>query len=237
MPMELANIPGDAWKVNDPDRPQPVIVTPGDAVTRPAVTPPSDAIVLFDGSTTDEWVAIKDGSACPWTIDDDTLLVLPRTSGILSKRHFGDCQLHIEFSCPTEITADGQGRGNSGVFLMNNYEVQVLDSYDNPTYADGLCGAMYGQNPPLVNACAKPGEWNIYDIIWKAPTFEGDALVTPPYITVIHNGVLIQNHYELKGRTTHKQWIGWKAHPAKGPIQLQDHGDPVRFRNIWVREL
>ena len=230
-------IPGTSWRVNDKGRPLPRVVTPGDASTRPPVAPPSDAIVLFNGSDMGEWESVKDGSPCPWNLVDGAMQVVPKTGNIRTKRQFGDCQLHVEWAAPAEIKGEGQGRGNSGVFLMGEYEVQVLDSHDNPTYADGLCSAIYGQFPPLVNACCKPGQWHIYDILWTAPRFEGEKLVSPPYITVIHNGVVTHNHRELMGRTTHKRWIGWKAHAPRGPLMLQDHGDLVRYRNIWMREL
>jgi len=230
-------IPGTEWLVNDPDRPAPPVVTPGDASTRPPVAPPSDATVLFDGTSTDEWESVDGGGDCPWEIDDGTLLVKPKTSDIRTKREFGACQLHVEWAAPTAIKGEGQGRGNSGVFLMGRYEVQVLDSYDNPTYADGLCAGIYGQHPPLVNACCKPGEWHIYDILWTPPVFAGERLERPAYITVLHNGVCVHDHRELWGSTTHKRWLGYEPHPPEGPVKLQDHGDLVRYRNIWIREL
>jgi hypothetical protein len=150
---------------------------------------------------------------------------------------FGDCQLHLEWAAPTEVKGESQGRGNSGVFLMGRYEIQVLDCYDNPTYADGTAAAIYGQFPPLVNACLKPGEWQSYDILWECPRFEGDRLVRPAIVTVIHNGVVVQNHTELLGGTSHREIPPWQAHPPAGPLRLQDHGDLVRYRNIWYRPL
>lgn len=231
-------IPGQMYRVHDAERPQPAIVTPGDGVTREPVSPPSDATVLFDGSSMDEWVSCKDGSACPWElVDGGAMRVVPKTGNIKSKRAFRDLQLHVEWSAPTEIKGEGQGRGNSGVFLMGLYEVQVLDCFDNPTYPDGTTGGLYGQWPPLVNACCKPGEWHSYDILWTAPRFAFGKLLTPAFITVIHNGVVIHNHRELQGPTKHKVTTAYDAEPETGPIVLQDHGDLISFRNIWAREL
>jgi hypothetical protein len=202
------------------------------------IAPPSDAVVLFDGSSTDAFVSTKDPSqSCPWTIEDGALAVVPGTGNIQTKEAWQDVQLHVEWRAPTEITADGQGRGNSGVFLMGLYEVQVLDSYQNPTYADGLAGALYGQQPPLVNACCQPGEWHIYDILWQAPRFSAGHVVAPARISVVHNGVAVQVHKPLLGPTQHKVAAGYNEHPATGPVMLQDHGDLVRFRNMWVRPL
>ncbi|MEI6525482.1 MAG: DUF1080 domain-containing protein, partial [Planctomycetota bacterium] len=162
-----------------------------------------------------------------------------KASGMIqSKQEFGSCQLHIEWATPKEVKGDGQGRGNSGVFLMGIYELQVMDSFENKTYSDGQAGAIYKQTPPMVNATRKPGDWNTYDIFWTAPRFnEEGSLKSPAYITAVHNGVLILNHFELKGDTPFNRPPEYKKHPAKGPIGLQDHGDPVRFRNIWVRPL
>lgn len=230
-------IPNSGWRVHDLDRPQPKIVTPGNMCELPAVTPPSDAIVLFDGHSTKEWVHALDGRPCEWELVDSTLRVLPKTKNIKTKKVFGNCQLHLEWMAPTIITGPGQKRGNSGVFMMGEYEIQVLDDYDNPTYADGLCCAIYGQKPPLVNSSCKPGEWHIYDIVWTAPIFENENLVRPAYVTVLHNGVVVHNHQVLIGRTTHKTLGEYAPHEAKGPIMLQDHGDLVSFRNIWIREL
>jgi hypothetical protein len=234
---EEYRLSGTDWKVHDRERPQPRVVTPGDLSVREPVTPPSDAIVLFDGSNLDAWQSKKDGGPAAWEIlDDKTLRVVPKTGDIQTKQEFGDCQLHMEWSAPTEITGDGQKRGNSGVFMMGLYEVQVLDGFDNETYADGITAAIYGQSPPLVNACCKPGEWHIYDIIWKAPRFDGETLMSPATITVMHNGVVVQNHWELLGRTV-PQIPVYDIVAETGPIVLQDHRDLVRFRNIWLREL
>jgi len=197
---------------------------------------PSDAIVLFDGSNLNEWQS-KDGSAAGWEIKDGAATVVKGTGDIFTKRQFGDVQLHLEWRSPSEIVGDGQGRGNSGVFFQGRYEVQVLDSYESKTYPNGQAGAIYKQHMPLVNATRAPGEWQTYDIIFTAPVFNKDGIkVKSAYITVIHNGVLIQNHVEVKGST---EYIGLPKNIAhgKGSIQLQDHSNPVSYRNIWVREL
>jgi len=214
------------WRVHDKDRPRPVAVSPG-ARSGDA---PSDATVLFDGSNLDAW---KGG---PWKLVDGAMEV--NGSGTLeTKEHFGDLQLHLEWAAPAEVSGDSQGRGNSGVFLMGRYEVQILDSYRNASYADGQAAAMYGQRPPAVNACRAPGEWQTYDILFRAPRFEGDALVSPGLLTVLHNGVAVHHAEMFHGATAHRQVASYRAHDATGPIQLQDHGNPVRFRNIWVRAL
>jgi len=221
-------LPGGQWRVHDKSRPYPRVVHPGDGTAAP-----SDAIVLFDGTSLDAWAG-KDGKP-QWTIDDGSLLV---TGGgpLHTKQKFGSCQLHIEWRTPAKIKGNGQGRGNSGVFLMSRYEVQVLDSYDNPTYADGQAAAIYGQYPPLVNACRKPGEWQTYDIVFDAPKFEGEKLVKPAYFTVFHNGVLVHDHDKVIGATAHRKLAHYSPH-GKAPLQLQDHGNPVRYRNIWIRPL
>ncbi len=225
---------GSPFAVHGMDRPQPPVVTPGSLSTLPPVTPPSDAVILFDGSSADAW-QLAGGSPCPWTVADGCLTVVPKSGSILSKEHYGDCQLHVEWSAPTEIEGDGQKRGNSGVFLHDLYEVQVLDCFANETYPDGSTAAIYGQHPPLVNACCKPGQWHVYDILWERPRFDGDLLLRPARITVLHNGVVVQLHKELHGPTRPRQPY-YEPH-GRGPIQLQDHGNPVRFRNIWVRDL
>ena len=163
-------------------------------------------------------------------------LLVPAT--LRPRKNFGDCQLHLEWAAPVEVKGDSQGRGNSGVFLMGKYEIQVLDGYDNPTYADGITSAIYGQYPPLVNACGKPGEWQTFDIFFTAPRFGGEKLISPAYITVIHNGVLVHHHRAAMGPTGHRRAPSYdEPHPAQGPLVLQDHGDPVRYRNIWGRPL
>ena len=231
-------IPGTAWHVHDGTRPQPKVIDPGTPSTleKPG-RPPSDAIVLFDGTGTSHWVD-REGSAIGWQIEGDELAVVPRTGSIVSVDEFGDCHLHIEWATPAEVKGSSQGRGNSGVFLMGLYEIQVLDSYDNITYADGHAGAIYGQYPPMVNASRGPGEWQMYDIFFVAPRYDGGNLLSPAYVTVVHNGVLIHHHQEMQGPTGHKTVASYDTpHGPKGPIMLQDHGDLVRFRNIWVRPI
>jgi hypothetical protein len=213
--------------------PEPRVVQPGNT---PAA-PPSDAIVLFNGSNLQEWVSAKDGSEAAWTLGNGAMTVKPGAGDIQTRRAFGDCQLHLEFAAPTVVKGEGQGRGNSGVFLQNRYEVQVLDSYQNRTYSNGQAAAIYKQHLPLVNACRPPGEWQTYDILYTAPRFNADGLQTAPgYITVIHNGVLVQNHAEIKGSTEYIGLPKVEAH-GKAPLKLQDHGDLVQYRNIWIREL
>lgn len=205
---------------------EPKVVNPG-----PVGGPPSDAIVLFDGKDLSQW---EGGDK--WKIENG--YAITAGGGITSKQRFGDCQLHIEFASPSEVKGSGQGRGNSGVYFMGKYEVQVLDSYENQTYFDGQCGAIYKQFPPLVNACRKPGEWQSYDIIFAAPKFDEQGKVKKPaYLTVLHNGVLVQNHAELLGGTFYDRAPAYEAHADKLPIHLQFHGDPVRYRNIWLREI
>lgn len=205
---------------------KPPIIAPG-ATDR---EPPSDAVILFDGKDTSKW-----NNADSWKVEDGVLVCGRRQ--IVSKDEFGDCQVHIEWSAPVPAKGSGQGRGNSGVFLMGRYELQVLDSFDNETYFDGQAGAIYKQTPPAVNAMRKPGEWNTYDIYWTCPKFKDDgSLESPAFITAVHNGVLILNHFALLGDTPFNRPPQYKSHPAKGPLAIQDHGNPVRFRNIWVRE-
>ncbi|MGA7721737.1 MAG: DUF1080 domain-containing protein [Ignavibacteriaceae bacterium] len=212
--------------------PIPPVIKPGDNGR-----PPSDAIILFDGKNLNEWTNDK-GAAAGWTVHNGIVTVKPGSGYIFTKRQFADCQLHIEWKTPSEIKGEGQGRGNSGVFLQNRYELQVLDSYNNPTYSNGQAGSIYKQSIPIVNVSRKPGEWQSYDIIYTAPRFNVDStLKSPAYITVLQNGVLIQNHFEIKGST---QYIGrpkYEKHPFKQSLSLQDHGNPVSFRNIWIREL
>jgi hypothetical protein len=234
---DTPHIPGQNYKVHDGNRPQPRVVTPGTsgAASTPAA-PPSDAVVLFDGADLSQWVGSNDQPA-PWKVENGYMEVVPGSGNIHTRQEFGDCQLHLEFASPIEVKGNGQGRGNSGVFLMGRYEIQVLDGYDNPTYADGTTGAIYGQYAPLVNACRPPGEWQTYDIIWVAPKFEGDQLVSPARATVILNGIVLHHDTTLAGPTTHRDVQAYKAHAAQGPLELQDHGDLVRFRNIWYRPL
>jgi hypothetical protein len=211
---------------------EPKLVSPGDQGG-----PPSDAIVLFDGTDMSAWKG-----ADQWEVKDGAVTVKGISSTNLhyaeTKQSFGDCQLHVEWAEPDVVKGSGQGRGNSGVYLMSRYEVQILDSYKNQTYFDGQCGAIYKQNPPLVNVCRKPGEWQTYDIIFEAPLFDSSGKLTKPaYVTVLQNGVLVQNHFQLEGGTFWDEPPHYTAHPAKAPLQLQDHGNPVKFRNIWIREL
>ncbi len=207
------------------------VVTPG-----MNQAPPSDAIVLFDGKSTKEWKH-QDGNDIKWTVEDGVLTVNPGTGDILTRQTFGDAQLHIEWRTPAKVVGDGQGRGNSGVFLQNRYEVQILDNYQNKTYSNGQAGSIYKQSIPLVNACRPPGEWQTYDIIYQAPRFNADGIkVAPAFVTVIQNGILVQNHTEIKGTT---EYIGLPKNMAHGDdsIRLQDHGNPVSYRNIWIRRL
>jgi len=223
------------WKIHDPDRPLPPVVDPGPAEDPAPV--PSDAIVLFDGSDLSQWAG-SNGESARWKIENGYMEVVKKTGLIRTARGFGDCQLHIEWLAPLPATGEGQGRGNSGVFLMEKYEVQVLDCYKNKTYADGMAAAVYGQYPPLVNACRPPGEWQEYVIIFRRPHFTEDgSLIRPALMTVFHNGILVQDNVELMGPTAWKKREPYKAHAAKLPLSLQDHGNPVRFRNIWIREL
>lgn len=212
--------------------PVPRIVTPGETAA-----PPSDAIVLFDGTNLDHWES-SNGGPVKWDFNNGILTVIDGAGGIQTKQGFGDVQLHIEWRTPAEIAGKGQGRGNSGVFLQTLYEVQVLDSYENSTYVNGQAGAVYKQHIPLVNACRPPGEWQAYDIIFTAPRFREDGtLFSPATVTVLHNGVLIQNHVTLLGPTENIGLPSYKPHDLKMPLMLQDHDNPVSYRNIWVREL
>ena len=218
--------------------PQPRIVTPPD-MDSAIIAPPSDAIVLLGlhDNAIKQWVNCEEGKPVGWEIKDGVMTVKPQSGSIRTKQDFGDFQLHLEWSAPTEIVGESQGRGNSGVFMQGRYEVQILDCYQNESYANGQAGSIYKQTPPLVNACQKPGKWNTYDIIYTAPRFKEDgSLQSHGRITVLHNGVLIQNNTLILGTT---EYIGFPkivAH-GKGPIILQDHTNPVRFRNIWIREL
>ena len=226
-------LPDSEWHVHDGDRPQPAIVTPGTQESLGGA--PSDAVVLFDGSDTSKWVG-RDGEV-QWKVEDGYMEVT-RTGDVKTKDSFGNCQLHIEWASPSEVKGESQGRGNSGVFLMDRYEIQVLDGYDNITYADGITAAIYGQYPPLVNACRKPGEWQTYDIIFIGPRFDGNELIQPAYATIIHNGVLVHHHQAVLGPTGHRSLSSYsQPHPPEAPLRLQDHGDLVRYRNIWIRPI
>lgn len=214
---------------------EPPVVTPGDAPG----APPSDAIVLFDGSDLSQWVSQEDGSSpAPWIVTDGAMQVKPGSGGIQTRQAFGDVQLHIEWATPEVVEGDGQGRGNSGVFLMNVYEVQVLDSHQNPTYFHGQAASIYKQHKPLVNVSRPPGEWQTYEIVFRAPAFDADGkLLERATFTVFHNGVLVQDHVEVMGVTSHDKPPFYEKHAAELPISLQDHSNPMRFRNIWVRKL
>jgi hypothetical protein len=225
-------LPGGKWRVHDAKRPAPRVVTPGETPG----APPADAVVLFDGKDLSKWKTTK-GEAPQWKVENGYMEVVAKTGDILTREEFGDCQLHLEFRTPAPPRSNSQGRSNSGVFFFGRYEIQVLDSFENPTYADGQATAIYGQTPPLVNASRQPGEWQTYDIIFTAPRFQGDKMESPPYVTVIHNGVVTHHHKEILGPTRHRALPQVQAHGPKGPIRLQDHGDPIRFRNIWVRPL
>lgn len=224
-------VPG---QMPDPTK-EPPIVTPG---ATPGA-PPSDAIVLFDGKDLSKWASQKDPNApAAWDIVDGAMQVKPKAGGIQTKDRFGSVQLHVEFAAPTVVKGTGQGRGNSGIFLMNNYEIQVLDSYDNKTYFHGQAGSIYKQHKPLANPMRKPGEWNVYDIVFTAPVFDEDGKVLErATFTAFLNGVLVQNAVEVMGVTAHDKPPYYEKHDPKMPISLQDHGDLVRFRNIWVRNL
>jgi hypothetical protein len=224
--------------------PVPRMVAPGAMNT----APPADAVVLFDGTNLNEWVNTNDKAPAGWKVENGVLAVVkqPRVGNIQTKRSFKNYQLHIEWRIPENITGTDQARGNSGVFLASTgpgddgYELQILDSFDNKTYVNGQAGSIYKQFIPLVNASRKPGEWQAYDVVWTAPTFNADGSVkTPAFVTVFHNGVLIQNHVELKGETVYRGKPAYKPYES-APIKLQMHGDPspvISFRNIWVREL
>lgn len=212
--------------------PEPEIVSPGYSYA----SPPSDAIVLFSENDLSQW-SNKDGEQAPWSVEGDYFTVKPGTGGIQTKQLFTDFQLHIEWRPPMVIQGESQGRGNSGIFLQGKYELQVLDSYNNRTYSNGQAASIYKQHIPLVNAMHGPGVWNSYDVIYTAPRFRNNGeLESPAYVTVLHNGVLVQNHVEIKGGTVYIGQPSYEAH-GPGPIMLQDHGNPVSFRNIWIREL
>ncbi len=233
-------LPGLPYHVHDPNRPHPRVVTPSD---KPGGAP-SDAIVLFDGKDLSQWTShhstiTRAGSsgAPEWKLEEGYFEVVPDTGDLATREKFGDCQLHVEWASPAEIHGSSQSRGNSGVLLMGRYEVQVLDSYNNPTYADGQAGALYGQWPPLVNATKKPGEWQSYDIVFEAPKFEGEKLVKPAYFTVFLNGVLLHNRKESMGPMVYRHVAHYTPQPAADSLVLQNHGTKVRYRNIWVRRL
>ncbi len=240
---DTALLPGGPWHLHDPDRPQPPVVTPGPAFSQNAPAP-SDAEVLFDGTDLSKWEMAGGGDAT-WKVREGCVET-QRGGGLRTRGKWADFQLHVEFSEPNPPRGTGQGRGNSGILINNMYEVQVLDSYEARTYPDGQCGAIYGQSPPLVNACKPPGQWQTYDIIFESPRWnEKGELVKKAIITVLQNGVVVQNHYELIGMTdginSQLPWKSLSKYPAPHPpevfIELQDHNDPLRYRNIWIRTL
>ncbi|HYV98899.1 MAG TPA: DUF1080 domain-containing protein [Gemmatimonadaceae bacterium] len=233
--VSAAQSPLGSWPQHSKDRPKPPIVTPGRSNL--PLPPPADATVLFDGSSLAQWGDANGGPA-KWKIVDGAMEVVAGTGSLVTRASFGDVQLHIEWMAPNPPHGEDQDRGNSGVFFMGKYELQVLDSYGNITYADGQAGALYGQFPPLVNASRPPGEWQSYDVVFHRPHFDASGKVTAPArFTVFHNGVLVQDNMELVGPTANMRRPPYEAHADKLPLSLQDHGHPVRFRNIWVREL
>jgi hypothetical protein len=227
------------WCVHDRNRPQPAVVTPGTFSTleQPG-KPPSDAIVLFDGTDLSKWEA-DEGNGVPtkWVVKDGAMECVPKSGQIRTKDKLGDIQLHIEWAAPAKVQGDSQGRGNSGVFLMGLVEVQVLDNYNNPTYPDGFAGSVYGVNPPMANALQLPGQFQVYDIVFRRPIYKDGKQLDPGYITVFENGVLVQDHTMLEGETGHMGRSKPRPFPDAGPLKLQDHGNPVRFRNVWYRPL
>ena len=225
--------PNGKWRVHDGTRPQPPVVTPG-VITETPVPPPSDALVLLGGTDLGRW-RMADGSPPTWVMKGG---VLETGKGMLQTiQEFTDFQLHVEFATPAEVKGNSQERGNSGVFLLGKFEIQVLDSFHNLTYPDGQAAAMYGQHPPLVNASRGPGQWQTYDIVFTAPRFRGSTLEQPAIVTVSHNGVLVHNGAAFTGPTRHRSVLPYAPDMVRGPIMLQDHGNPVRYRNIWIREL
>jgi Domain of Unknown Function (DUF1080) len=226
------------WKIHDRNRPMAPVIKPGRCSTQDHVgAPPSDATILFDGKDLTKWKT-ENGGAAKWRVGHGYFEVVPGTGDMYTRDAFGDCQLHVEWAAPSPGRGEDQDRGNSGVFLMGLYEVQVLDSYESKTYADGQAAAIYGQYPPLVNACRPPGQWQTYDIIFHGPRFHSDGSVSrPAFVTVIQNGVLVQDHVQIMGPTAHNQRLGYRQTPEKLPMKLQDHHHPVRYRNVWIREL
>ncbi|MAG63309.1 hypothetical protein CMO84_07270 [Candidatus Woesearchaeota archaeon] len=221
-------LPDSEYRVHG-ERPWPEVVQPGSTTVAP-----SDATVLFDGANLDAWQGR--GGEAGWKVENGYAQVNGK-GDIRTRAEFGDIQLHLEFQTPSEVKGSSQGRGNSGIYFMGRYEVQILDSFENPSYPDGQCSALYGQTPPLVNACRAPGQWQTYDILFRAPRFEGKELLQPARVTVLHNGVVTQWDQAYIGASTHRKIGKYSPHPPKGPVKIQDHGNPIRFRNIWVREL
>ena len=234
---DTPQLPGQTWKVHDMNRPRPVKVAPGPYVNE---APPADAIVLFDGKDLSHWMQRGSGGQAQepkWKVENGYIEIVPRTGKLITREKFGDCQLHIEWQIPKGSTGMGQACGNSGVELMERYEIQVLESHDNLTYADGAAGAMYGIRPPLVNPARPPGEWNVYDIMFEAPQFADGKVVKPAYFTVLFNGVLVHHHQEQLGQTIWRAVAKYTPHAPEESLSLQDHDHPVRFRNIWIRRI
>lgn len=234
-------LPGGRWHVHDSRRPQPRAVAPGTCSTQDSVgKPPSDAVILFDGTGTSMWQT-EQGQPPAWIVADGILQVppggTPDGGDIYTRESFGDCQLHVEWVTPNPPEGDIMNRGNSGVFFFGRYELQVFDSYRGGIYADGQAAAIYGQYPPLVNASRKPGDWQAFDVLFTAPRFKDDRLESPAHMTVLHNGVAVHNHIALLGATGHRILAKYSPHGPKGPLMLQAHGNPVRYRNIWIRPL
>jgi hypothetical protein len=239
-------LPGGKWRVHDKSRPSPVVVQPGTNGTQEIPgRPPSDAVVLFDGGDLSQWVSSRKNPAtgamepcdARWSVENGALEIVPKTGDLRTREGFGSCQLHIEWMIPPGTQGESQGRGNSGVFLMDRYEVQVLDSFGNVTYADGQACALYGEKPPDVNACRPQGEWQAYDIVFEAPVFKDGKVEKPAVVTAFHNGVLVHHRVELLGASTHKRVSQYAPHPDKLPLRLQDHNNRIRFRNIWIRPM
>ena len=227
------------WAIHDMNRPKPNIVMAGSFSTQDVPgKPPSDAIVLFDGTDLSKWESAKEGRGpAPWKVESGYMEAVGGKGDIQTKELFGDCQLHVEWAPPSKVEGSSQGRGNSGIFLMGLCEVQVLDNYDNPTYADGYAGSVYGVNPPMANALRPPGQFQVYDIVFRRPIYKDGKVLDPGYVTVFMNGVLVQDHTPLEGATGHMRRTTPGPFPAKGPLKFQDHGNPTRFRNVWYRPL
>ncbi len=223
------------FPIHDMTRPQPAVVTTGVAC---AAMPPSDAIVLFGGTDLSAWTVAGKDAPAGWSVKEGVATVVPGSGDIATRESFGDCQFHIEWMVPTELKCASQHGCNSGVFFHSRYEVQILNSVGNTTYPDGMAGSLYGQYPPLVNACRPQGEWNVYDVIFRGPRFDASAgLMKTATVTLLFNGVLVHDDVELLGATAHRARASYSAHPEQGKIKLQDHGDPLKFRNIWIRPL
>jgi hypothetical protein len=231
-------LPGMKWHVHDPDRPHPPVVTPGAT----PLAPPSDATVLFDGKDLSKWAQLGRGANAGKLIDPtwpvkDGYFECSGNGDLMTREKFGNVQLHVEWSEPADVKGTSQGRGNSGILIMSRYEIQVLDAFQNPTYADGQAGAIYGQWPPLANPSRPPGQWQAYDIVFEAPRFDGEKLVQPAFVTVFMNNVLMHNRKEMMGAMVYRKVATYAAHGAEEPLALQDHHNPVRYRNIWIRRL